>query len=388
MENSGQILSTILKHEKKQSSYKIALLRAINDVVLNFPDLNQGDHNIAVPLRMLARYWVAYYWSFVDSKQPIYQGQRSRKNANSERLRPDMSFRPQLTALRQQWEQAISNSSRPSDGFFLINELRIFRKADTYSESLPQSYKATLKAISKALEQPIKYAGLGHWTVFEKPKKLSELGENIVTIPGTEQQEKCLVINNKLWETFKQMSLWVEALCIHEWCLFTERIKQENTNLGDRGVIYRLLTDRPDNRRPLTWERNKIDVLLMEGKEFICPWTEKRIKQGIDYDLDHLLPVSLYPINELWNLAPADPKFNSHQKRDRLPTIEKLQKARPHLIYTYENYSNSESLWLALQQDVSIRFSNISNGNYSALLANAVINLINIVAISRNIERF
>ncbi len=45
MPNSGQILSTILKHDKKQNSYKIALLRAINDVVLNFPDLDSDACN-------------------------------------------------------------------------------------------------------------------------------------------------------------------------------------------------------------------------------------------------------------------------------------------------------------------------------------------------------
>ena len=262
MESSAQILSTILKHDKKQSSYKIALLRAINDVVLNFPDLNKADHDVAVPLRMLAQYWVAYYWPFVAPEEPIFQGQRSRSNDDCKELRNDMCFRPQLTALRQQWEEVFSNSSRPSDGFFLINELRIPRKAKTYPTSLHRAYQDTLKAIIEALKQPIKHAGLGKETVFEQQKKLSELGDNIVKIPGTEQKEKCLVIQNELWDTFKKMSLWVEALCIHEWCLFTERIQQENPNLADRGLIYTLLTDRPDNRISLSWERNKIDILL------------------------------------------------------------------------------------------------------------------------------
>ena len=61
------------------------------------------------------------------------------------------------------------------------------------------------------------------------------------------------------------MSLYIEALCIHEWCLFSERVNQESETSISRGCIYQLLTDRPDNRRPLTWERNKIDLLLMGG---------------------------------------------------------------------------------------------------------------------------
>jgi hypothetical protein len=34
-----QLLATILKHGNKTTSYKIALLRAINDVVLLYPDV-------------------------------------------------------------------------------------------------------------------------------------------------------------------------------------------------------------------------------------------------------------------------------------------------------------------------------------------------------------
>ena len=41
--------------------------------------------------------------------------------------------------------------------------------------------------------------------------------------------------------------------------------------LCGRGDVYTLLTDRPDNRRPLDWERNQIDLLMMEGRVFECP---------------------------------------------------------------------------------------------------------------------
>jgi hypothetical protein len=376
------ILSTILRHDSKVTSYKIALLRAINDIVLSFPDLRTSQTNIAIPLRFLAQFWVAYYWPFVKADSPIYQGQRTILNGE---MRNDMSFRPQLTKLRGEWE-TITGSFNPSDGFYLINELRIPRKYSTYPKSLHQSYSAVLTAISKAIEMPIKYAGLGHWTVFTQPLKYVHIDDNFIEIPGTQPQDKCLIINPDLWQTFQEMSLWIEALCIHEWCLFTERIQQENQ--VNRGVIYQLLTHRPDNRRPLTWERNNIDILLMEGTEFICPWTEKPIYQGISYDLDHLLPISLYPINELWNLVPADPDFNSHKKRDRLPSQEKLKKARPHFELAYRNYGISTSLSKALQEDVAVRFSTVFGDDLPMILSTAVVNLIDSFAEYRNLARF
>ncbi len=40
---SGSIISAILRHDSKVTSYKIALLRAINDVVLAYLDMTRSD---------------------------------------------------------------------------------------------------------------------------------------------------------------------------------------------------------------------------------------------------------------------------------------------------------------------------------------------------------
>ena len=62
-----QAIATILKHDNKTTSYKIALLRAINDVVLLYPDMVRQGQSVAVPLIRLAELWVAYYWPFADA---------------------------------------------------------------------------------------------------------------------------------------------------------------------------------------------------------------------------------------------------------------------------------------------------------------------------------
>jgi hypothetical protein len=382
---ASKVISTILKHDRKVTSYKIALLRAINDVVLSFPDVITFQQDIAIPLRLLAEYWIAYYWVFVESDRPIFQGQRSNRDGT---VRNDMEFREKLTQLRNQWETFNGTLSQPVDGFFLINELRVPRKRANYPASLLQTYTQTIQAISRTLEMPIRYAGPENWSVFEKPAAYSTLRDRAIAIPGTMPQDKCLVIKASLWQTFQVMSLWVEALCIHEWCLFTERMTQQ---FADRGTVYSLLTARPDNRRPLTWETNNIDLLLMEGNEFVCPWTAKRIVNGVDYDLDHLLPLAVFPINELWNLSPADPNFNRHTKRDRLPTLERLQQTRPHLAWNYERYGSSKPLAQALQEDVGIRFATVRSVDrvvFAQAVATAVVGFIDQVAESRNLARF
>jgi hypothetical protein len=155
-------------------------------------------------------------------------------------------------------------------------------------------------------------------------------------------------------------------------------------------VVYQLLTDRPDNRRPLTWERNQVDLLIMEGLEFRCPWTEKVIRKGGSYDLDHVVPIAVYPTNELWNLVPSDPTFNMHVKRSRLPGAERLARARPHLVVTFNHYSQTEALSRALHDDVAGRFAEarFSDLAFPEMVANSVVNLVTQIAESRNLAQF
>jgi HNH endonuclease len=236
---------------------------------------------------------------------------------------------------------------------------------------------------------PIQYAGPGHWSVFEKPLPYARLDGRVVAVPGTEAKDICVVITAELWQTFQSMSIWIEALCVHEWSLFTERMAAAQA--VTRGDVYTLLTARPDNRRPLTWESNQVDILLLEGEAFICPWTAKRIVQGVKYDLDHLLPIAIYPVNELWNLIPADPYFNRHKKCDKLPSTERLQAARPHLEWDYGQYGRSVGLAKALREDARLRFATlgrIERSGFAGAVADVVVDLIEQVAQSRNLSRF
>lgn len=106
----------------------------------------ETSSDVAVPLRALAEYWVAYYWPFTNPAEPIMQGPRSQRGGV---LRNDVSFRPQLTQLRQEWE-ASSGSAKAADGFWLINELRVPRKRASYPSALSKLYMRAVNSISKA----------------------------------------------------------------------------------------------------------------------------------------------------------------------------------------------------------------------------------------------
>ena len=116
----------------------------------------------------------------------------------------------------------------------------------------------------------------------------------------------------------------------------------------------------------------------------------KTYHQKIAYDLDHLIPISVYPINELWNLIPSDPYFNSHKKRNRMPTSERLEHTKPFLALAYENYLSLKSTATAIREDTDYRFLNIrTDGTYfSGRLAESVVNFMDRIATARNVSRF
>jgi hypothetical protein len=376
--NAGALIATILRHDKKVASYKIALIRSLNDIVLGYPQLGTQHAAIAVPLQMLARFWLAYYWPFVNPLGEI-------KQARQAEGKQDISFRPGLSALYQEWEKLVG-ASRPSDGFYLVGEFASEHRRKSYPSELISSFSTAVEQVVDAIQQPIRYAGSGEYSVFERPKRWSQLHTEkpgAVCVPGTLERDLCVVVDPELWQSFCELSLWIEALCIHEWCLFTQSVAGV-----ERGLVYGLLTDRPDNRRPLTWERNQVEILMLEGSVFECPWTGKTLHPD-NYDIDHLLPISIYPLNELWNLVPAEREFNQHIKRDRMPGHDRLENARPRLVQIYQHYLAASELAAVLRQDARMRFSeNVVSTEFPELLARNVSGFLSIVAESRSLSVF
>jgi hypothetical protein len=383
--DGNQMIATILKHDNKSTSYKIALLRGLNDLVLAFPGIGQHDRPVAVPLARLAELWAAYYWPFVDAQHPIYQGARARREDN---LRNDISFRPALTHLRAEWQRLLLTKPEPADGFFLLTEMRTPRRRATYPIALLQAYDQAIAAIVTALKMPIRYAGPDQWSLFPPPARLSQLPPALA-LPGTLTTDLCVLVTAPLWQEFHRLSLYVEALCIHEWSLFTESVVQNPSISVTRGSTYTLLTARPHNRRPLTWERNQVDILLHEQVSFTCPWTQRLLTQATPYDLDHLLPLAVYPINELWNLLPVDREFNQRQKRDRVPSAQRLAQAAPYFVAAYTNYTRSPALNQAVHADAALRFTSFSEvPDFAVNLTQHVVSFINEVAAARYVTRF
>ena len=110
------------------------------------------------------------------------------------------------------------------------------------------------------------------------------------------------------------------------------------------------------------------------------------------YDLDHLLPLSVYPTNELWNLVPCDPGFNQGRKKGMLPTRERLNQAEALVEKTYRSYMEHPELSAVLLNDARQRFSTVtadrSCDSFPTELAGAVCRMLCRVGKARRLPLF
>ena len=103
----------------------------------------------------------------------------------------------------------------------------------------------------------------------------------------------------------------------------------------------------------------------------------------------HVILLSAVPIDELWNLVPADPVFNQHAKRERLPTVERLERAQGALVLAYAQYRIPPALVRALHDEVAARFTTLPTGTPSPhALADAVDHSVDQIATLRTLLRF
>jgi hypothetical protein len=125
---------------------------------------------------------------------------------------------------------------------------------------------------------------------------------------------------------------------------------------------------------------------MLEGKAFMCPCMGKNLAVH-NYAIDHIIPVSVYPTNELWNLVPSDGYFNAHVKRARMPTARRMESATLHLAQTYGLYMGSQTLGQALSSDLRERFA-LSQIGKPEDIAKAVGGATLAIADARSVARF
>ncbi|WP_051963202.1 HNH endonuclease [Deinococcus misasensis] len=375
--NARRTLAFLLRQESKTNTYKFALVRALNDLALGYCALRVPEPYIAIPLRKIAELWLSYYWAFCDPQNPVLQGPVTVRDGV---VRQDISFRKSLTDLRARVESAGLLGSDPSGGH-LVHQMVQFDPQHS-AVGLGMLYQRAIKDIMVAVRKPIEFSGAGKsHALFLKPARLQELTQ-VTPFPESHPLEVCVPVPAEIWSELQENSVLIGALTLQEWAKFVGDLRSEPSSTGD---AFNLLTLTPTERTSLSYERNQLRVLMLEGMLTRCPWSRKPLKPD-DFDVDHLIPVSILPINEWWNLLPADPQFNRHVKRARMVDAEDRALVESRLRHLFHAYREVDSLGGQVQRDALKRFG-LSAWD-SDRLASEVTHMSLQVADFRQAERF
>ena len=114
---------------------------------------------------------------------------------------------------------------------------------------------------------------------------------------------------------FKRYAGILRGFCYWHLTLF---LQVRNPNVPD--IPNKLM--RPERRGSLSAHKMRFWDVVVEKKGGVnCIYTGRRLGVG-EYAVEHFIPFQFLAHDQMWNLIPADPSFNS-SKSDRLPPMDR-----------------------------------------------------------------
>lgn len=290
----------ILNRDRKDATYKLALLRGLCDLAA--ADELSVDwscpREVGVSLDRLAERWLFYYWPLFASCEFIPQRQAEKVGG----ARP-IAFRPTLTRLIEYYQ-----SLGGLDAFALdYRSGRLGVQANNLT-------KAVLKCIRNVIvDGPVAHAAQGNMFRYDK----------------TTRRVYCDV---DLWRELCLTGYWIRDALLLRWTELTIRFSPYLS----RGVVLEQLLREPVIDREVSVARQC--YLKQEGLS--CVWSGKLI-QPHTLAVDHALPFVLWRNNDLWNLLPSHKTVNG-QKSDKVPSTDLLTKRKDEIIVNWKTLRHDQ----------------------------------------------
>ncbi len=307
-------ISKIIERDSKSTTYKFALLRGVIDIIQdNSPFITYSNDRVHFPTGLLVEKWMLYYYPILESSEYIPQ-------INGE---VNLAFGLQLKKIISEY-----NSIGGFSAFY--NDLK--------NKGIPKYLHSDFISLAKKIKDtitrmPMKYIGRSisndYYSIFQY-----ETGIRSKTSIGIDAE---YLINNlgtfsipiDYFEAFQVLGSFISGQdsILFKWAEFS--VSASGKNLSIEKVVSEVLKS-PITERDVAESKQIFKSILKKEGIVYCVWTGKPITS---YDVDHMIPFSVWKNNDLWNLLPSDAKTNN-QKRDKIPSIELIER-RKDLIFHY-----------------------------------------------------
>lgn len=317
-------ISKIIERDSKTTTYKYALLRGVIDIIQdNSPFITFSKDRVCFPTGLLIEKWMLYYYPILESLTNI----------------PQINGETNL-AFENQFKKLISEYSCIGGFSAFYNDLK--------SKGIPKHLHSDFLGLAKKMrdtvtKMPMKYIGRSisndYYSIFQFETEIAKRRPTEIDIEFLISYFGTFSIPANYYEAFKVLGSFISGQdsILFKWAEFS--VNAAEKNLSIEKVLNEVLKS-PITERSIA-ESKKLykEILKKEGKVF-CVWTGRNIS---NYDIDHLIPFSIWKNNDLWNLLPSDSRINN-QKRDKIPTPEIIERQKTLILdywgIIFENQSN------------------------------------------------
>jgi len=336
-------ISKIIERDSKVTTYKFALLRGVIDIIQNnSPYISFSEGRVHIPTGLLIEKWILYYYPILESSTYIPQ------------INGDVNL-----AFGNQLNQIIS-TYRPVGGFSAFyNDLK--------NKGIPESIQKDFLVLAKKLQEtitkmPMRYIGRSisndFYSIFnyktQRPRKHHSVS---IDIEYLIRNFGIFSIPVEYYEAFKVLGSFIggQDSILFKWAEFS--VNASGKRLSIENVVNEVLRS-PITEREVAESKNIYkSIMKSEGKVY-CVWTGKSISR---YDVDHMIPFSVWRNNDLWNLLPSQSSTNN-QKRDKIPSPDLIEKRKDMILYYWDLINHNQPQRFQKEMQVAL----LGNNSFTA----------------------
>ncbi|MFC1657568.1 methyltransferase domain-containing protein [Candidatus Moduliflexota bacterium] len=363
-------IETIIRRDRKDATYKLALLRALCDIAQteHFRVIWLPDGTISVPLGLVAEKWLEYYWPIIekDGRGEIAVIPQKR----GLEIRKPIAFRKAMRALISFYR----SHGGLSAFFHHYRNNEIPTQAVTLLDDALNSIARTIVA------GPVTYAG----GALERDESFfSFQGRRTAAGQCAEPGQACaslgsILVPSSTWREMCLIGHWVAESLVLRWAELTYEISKRQVAVKD---VVELLLRRPEVDRDVQLAR----AVYSDVPDRMCVWTGTSLSRR--FAVDHTMPFSIWRNNDLWNLLPTSSQVNS-KKSDKLVSLDVLTSSRDRIVYYWEIMKERAESRFLLEIERSLVRGRCDGRNWQQAAFAGLVENVETLAVHRGLRRW
>lgn len=305
------LLRHVVFNDRKSSTYKLALLRTllrIADGAAGFARSGTNDDYVDLPLGLVALFWIRSY-------QPLIKADLPQRPGGNQRLG---LVNPGFLGLmdRSPYDLRVGQRFNEEDAENLILAIR---RAANLIRRMPANF-----ITYPGSDKPVFPCGPGGSV---RVRNSVSIDEAFLWSFGS------FSVPRNLWQAMGRYAAWLEPVVLNEWIQMMRTYEQRSGTGQKSWDTHWKALEWPAPKHDTDIAQRRAETLRTDGSLF-CVWTGKHLTRR--YEIDHCLPFSAWPCNDLWNLLPSSRQMNQ-KKSDRLPSPDALDSARPRVLEWWDS---------------------------------------------------